>query len=207
MVPGMSALLSRLVKLAHDQVGYHEGRAADGHWDNQNKYAKIAGQPNGQAWCATFVYALGVMVGAPGLFPNTASCDVAAAWHRKRGRWHTSPAIGDQVFYGTAADLTHTGLVVGFDRDYLYTVEGNTNLTGAREGDGVYDKKRLRASSNIVGFGRPAYPVDAPKPTPALDRAVDDLTVARDRRKPGAVRRAIRVALRAARLARKQARS
>lgn len=183
----MSSLLHRVIQTAREQVGYHEGRS-DGHWNNQNKYAAIAGHPNGYAWCATFVYALGVIVGAPGLFPDTASCDVAAAWYKKRGRWGETPRKGAQVFFGTSSDLNHTGIVVDFDRDYVYTVEGNTNLTGAREGDGVYDRKRLRLSSNLVGYGYPDYP-PAPHPTPNLDHAIKDLRAAASNSKPRRRRR------------------
>lgn len=151
---------TRMIDLAMDEVGYHEGKTG-GQWNNRQKYAQEVpglGWADGQPWCATFVAWLAMKAGVADLFPRTASCDVAAAWFKARGQWSEYPAIGAQVFYGTPADLNHTGIVVSFDGEHIYTVEGNTNTNGSREGDGVYRKTRRRRDANVVGYGYPAYP-------------------------------------------------
>jgi hypothetical protein len=148
---------ARVIQTARGELGTHEGRSG-GHWNNLQKYAGIVGHGNGFAWCATFVAAIAKLAGVADLYPNTASCDVAGRWFKDRGRWSEYPAVGAQVFYGTAADLNHTGIVVAYDADTITTIEGNTNDDGSREGDGVYLKTRDRRSSNIVGYGYPRFP-------------------------------------------------
>jgi hypothetical protein len=148
-----------VIRVAKAEAGYHEGYA-NGHWNNIEKYApQVPGLEwaQGQAWCATFVSWCAMKAGAADLFPRTASCDVAGAFYRNAGRWSDYPAIGAQVFYGSISDLNHTGIVYAYDDTYVYTIEGNTNDNGSREGDGVYLKKRARRDSNLVGYGYPKY--------------------------------------------------
>lgn len=113
---------------------------------------------------------MALKAGAAHLYPRTASCDVAYAWFKARGQISEYPAVGAQVFFGTRADLVHTGLVVSYDADYVYTVEGNTNDNGSREGDGVYAKKRARRDAYLVGYGYPAFPGGLVSADPAAPR-------------------------------------
>lgn len=157
--PKRGAQAARLLDLAYDEVGYHEGKTG-GQWNNRQKYAQEVpdlGWADGQPWCATFVSWLAMRAGVADLFPRTASCDAAAAWFKARGQWSEYPAIGAQVFFGSPKDLTHTGVVASFDGENIYTIEGNTNVSGAREGDGVYRKTRRRRDPWVVGYGLPAY--------------------------------------------------
>lgn len=48
----------------------------------------------------------------------------------------------------------HTGVVERVDGETVYTIEGNTNLAGSREGDGVYRKSINLNSDILVGFIR-----------------------------------------------------
>lgn len=150
-------VVARMITTALDEVGFHEGKTG-GHWNNRTKYAGQVpglGWADGQPWCAVFVAWLARECGAADLFPVTASCDVGGQWFKARGQWSEYPAIGAQVFYGTWADLNHTGFVIDFDADTITTVEGNTNATGSREGDGVYRKVRQRRDAYVVGYGHP----------------------------------------------------
>ena len=159
-------LVEKVIDTATAEVGYHESHAG-GHWTNGTKYAgQVPGLEwaNGQPWCAVFVSWVALKAGAAALFPRTASCDVAAAWFKTRGLWSEYPKVGSQVFYGTARDLNHTGIVIDFDATVIVTVEGNTNDSGSREGDGVYRKVRRRRDANVVGYGHPVYPAVAPPP-------------------------------------------
>jgi hypothetical protein len=188
----MTATAADVIGVAKAEAGYHEGYSG-GHWNNIEKYApQVPGLEwaQGQPWCAVFVSWCAMKAGASELFPRTASCDVAGAFYRHAGRWSDYPAIGAQVFYGSTSDLNHTGIVYAYDDTYVYTVEGNTNDDGSREGDGVYLKKRLRRDSNLVGYGYPEYadgivsadpdyqpPPPAPMPTRGrnVDAALKDL--------------------------------
>jgi hypothetical protein len=169
---------AKVIAIAKEQVGYHEGRK-DGHWNNQQKFSPaVPGLEwsQGQAWCATFVSWVAMRAGAEKLFPRTASCDQARAWWKGRDRWSEYPCIGGQVIFGVPEDANHTGIVTAFDDRYVWTVEGNTNATGSREGDGVYVKQHERRSARILGYGYPDYPegVITADPDPKWKRKVVD---------------------------------
>jgi len=152
----------KINKTARSQVGYHEGRNSSGSWNNANKFSKeLPGfaWSDYQAWCATFVCWVFWKTGNYELLPSpSASCDVLASGFKANGRWSEYPAKGAVAFYGYSYDLNHTGIVVDYDHDYIYVVEGNTNDTGSREGDGVYLKKRARRGTNVIGYGYPKFP-------------------------------------------------
>lgn len=193
----MTAQIDNLIAIAKAEVGYHEGRSASGSWNNQEKYAgAVPGLEwaNGQAWCATFVSWCAMKAGVGDLFPSTASTDTGASWFKSKGQWSEVPSVGAQVFYGSNGDMNHTGLVYDFDDTYIYTVEGNTNSNGSREGDGVYLKKRARRDSYVQGYGHPAFapekPVEPrvepakPRPTPKSIQKIRDLLTAQIKDKP-----------------------
>lgn len=180
-----------VIAWATSQIGTREGRSG-GHWNNQNPYAKIAGHANGYAWCATFVCAAFIKAGLRHLIETpSAGVDQLSVGFKKSNRWSQYPAVGAVVFYGKPSDLNHTGIVARYDSDHIWAIEGNTNDSGSREGDGVYLKKRERRSANVVGYGYPKYaegiasadpayarkpaPSKAPakvKPTPNLDAMI-----------------------------------
>lgn len=150
----------KVIALAKTQVGYHEGRTGT-LWNNHQKYSPaVPGLEwsQGQAWCATFISWLALKTGLSALFPRTASTDTAAAWYQKRGRWSEYPAIGAQGFLAHGSDEFHTFLVTGYDAQYIYTIEGNSNTNGSPQGDGVYALKRRRTDAIVEGYGYPAYP-------------------------------------------------
>ena len=152
--------VAKMVRLAHKEVGTHEGRSG-GHWNNHQKYSpQVPGLEwsQNQPWCATFVSWLALKAGLADYFPRTASTNTGAAWFKSRGQWSEYPAIGAQVFYGSGNHMVHTGFVIGFDHTYVYTIEGNTNTNGSAEGDGVYVKKRRRRDAYVRGYGYPAIP-------------------------------------------------
>ncbi|GAA0977522.1 hypothetical protein ENKNEFLB_02094 [Nocardioides aquaticus] len=150
---------NRVIAEARKHVGFRETYSG-GHWVNGNKFAAIAGHANGYAWCATFVCAIYKLAGVAGLITTpSAGVDQLSVGFKKAGRWSESPAIGAVVFYGTPADLNHTGIVASYIGDTITAIEGNTNDTGSREGNGVYVKTRpRRGSGTAVGYGYPAYP-------------------------------------------------
>jgi len=186
-----------VVDAAAAEVGTREGRTG-GHWNNDTKYAdEVPGLEwaDRQPWCATFVSWVALRSGAAALYPRTASCDLGAAWFKDRGEFSDTPrGPGDQVFFGTPRDLVHTGLVVSFDADTITTIEGNTNDSGSREGDGVYRKVRRRRDAYVVGYGHPSFPVaPAPAPKPPkgtrLAQIRASLTELIGKSKPGSDRR------------------
>jgi hypothetical protein len=140
---------AKVIDKCASQVGYREGRS------NYNKYAPIAGHGNNLAWCATFLVAMFKQAGQelpPGA--NTAGCYNNVQAFKRAGRFSYYPGVGAIFFVGSSGQ-THTGLVYGYDNVYVYTIEGNTNAGGSANGDGVYKRRRSRAS--IYGYGYPNY--------------------------------------------------
>lgn len=169
----MSSSVETVIKTARGEVGYTEGRAQSGGFNNNTKYAdQVPGLEwaDFQPWCATFVAWVALKSGVGDLYPKTASCDQAGQWFKARKRWSQYPAIGAQVFYGTSRDLNHTGIVVGYDATHIETIEGNTNNDGSREGSSVMRKKRLRRGANVVGYGYPQFEEGIKSADPAYAR-------------------------------------
>ncbi len=78
----------------------------------------------------------------------------AAKWFKEHGWWHTTPQVGDIVFFDWGRDELpdHVGIVeqVNFDSS-IVAIEGN-NQNQVR--------RLTRKSSIIMGYGRPPYETD-----------------------------------------------
>ncbi|MFE9525185.1 hypothetical protein [Streptomyces sp. NPDC006631] len=155
------SITDTLEKVVKAEVGYHEGYS-NGHWNNHEKYAdQVPGlewvdNVEG-AWCAVFAaWAFQTAKAPKGSYPVTASCATGVTWYKTRKRFSAYPAIGSQIFYGPGGG-EHTGVVIGFDATHVFSVEGNTNVSGSPEGDGVYAKTHLRTDPHVYGYGYPLY--------------------------------------------------
>lgn len=158
-----------LVELAIDQIGYQ----ADGKY---NKYAAELDSINyfnmspkdGVAdWCAIFFCWLAYKCAKPEpdkwdahyfLFqPDkgedlAAGCGYAADYYMQNDAWTDNPERGDQVFFKKSNGVYyHTGIVVDWNENGIYTVEGNTN------GGKVAKKFYNYDDPKIAGYGRPRY--------------------------------------------------
>jgi len=175
----MATTFEKIKKTAQDEVGYRE-KQVRGSFNNDTKFAdEVPGLEwaDFQPWCATFVSWVALKAGVPDLYPRTASCDQAGLWWKARKRWSEYPARGAQVFYGSPRDLNHTGIVIDFTATTITTVEGNTNNTGAREGNGVYLKKRQRRDDNVVGYGYPMFHEGIESADPDFPSVAEQTTV------------------------------
>lgn len=110
-------------------------------------YLKSVKTQLGVAWCGAFVgYNLSYF---KIINPNSAwSPDYAKSkdiiW-RPKLKTNIDLLIGDviTIYYKNLKRVGHTGFYIKTDKDgYFITIEGNTNGSGSREGDGVYLKKR-----------------------------------------------------------------
>ena len=184
-----------VLSVARNEVGYLEKKsnsqlddktanAGDG---NYSKYARdldnidgfYNGKKNGYSWCDIFVdwcfvKAFGVNRALELLCQPLKSCGAGVGfscdYYKNNGQFFTKAQIGDQIFFKNSKGVrTHTGLVVGVDDKYVYTIEGNS-------GDGVREKKYTHNSSSIYGYGRPNYIIEEPKievPTPT--KSIDEI--------------------------------
>lgn len=105
-----------------------------------------------------------------------AGCEQSVGYYRAAKRFFTTPAVGDQIYFtygsGTA---DHTGIVYALDKQYVYTVEGNTS-------NGVFKRQYKRTDRTIYGYGRPDYAAagdaggsdPAPAPDPVPEKPIND---------------------------------
>jgi len=143
-------IAERLAKTAESQVGVRETKANGG--AKIEEYQRATWLPVGPwPWCAAFVCwcverSLG---GEQYTFQRP---ETAGAWDFEKWCLSVDDSVklkkphkndirkGDIVVF----TFSHIGIAVSdIDADgFVHTVEGNTNSDGAREGDGVYRKKR-----------------------------------------------------------------
>lgn len=160
----MTTQQQAVISTALSQVGVHEGRNPDGTWNNINPYAPALGMPNGVSWCCEFTFWTFWKAGVESLLrcQRTAWVPTLAQAFKNAGRWSEYPAIGAVPFFshsGTATEnLEHVGAtVVSFTATTVTIVAGNTNNTGAAQGDGVYELTYQRTDPYVVGYGYPEY--------------------------------------------------
>lgn len=108
-------------------------------------------------WCACFVSWCADQCGyiENGLVPKFAGCVDGANWFKSNGKWQDrtyEPKVGDIIFFDWEGDGTtdHVGIVEKCENGTVYTVEGNS-------GDACKQRQYAVGSSNIYGYGIPAY--------------------------------------------------
>ncbi len=196
------------VAVALSQIGYQEGNSGDhtgvnGTTGNYTEYAAYMGHTNGAAWCATFCSWVYYVSGARSPYYSSAYWNgtYVPTWSSTMsdyGRYHYNhngtsyvgtytPKTGDTVYFVHDYSSSwkfyedHIGIVVYFDGEYVWTIEGNTTGgfggTVVAEGGGVFFKRYHYQSSAICGYGEQPFATvsDLPEldysganPTPGL---------------------------------------
>lgn len=130
-----------IIDLALSQVGQVGGQP---YWSWYGFSSRVE-------WCACFVSWCMNQVGHSEV--KYASCQYGGVpYFQGAGRWanggYTDLVAGDVIFFDWDGDgkANHTGLVIGTDGSYVYTVEGNS-------GDTCKTKKYAINSSVILGYG------------------------------------------------------
>ena len=147
-----------IIDLAESQVGTTEypPNSNDVVYNTAYYGKEVSG--SAYPWCCTFVWWVFNQFN-PCLVKKTASCMDMAQCFKDSGQWHASPKVGDVVFFKFNTNnrwTNHVGIVkdVIDDGMKIITIEGNTSQTSDDNGGAVMERTR---SSNIVGYGRPAY--------------------------------------------------
>lgn len=158
-----------VMRIAMNERGYREGA------NNANKFSKANGR-GPEFWCQDF--AQWVLQQGKVRTPITASCQFAESWYKRNKQLHTVPRVGDQffIYFPSLRRVAHTGFVTGISDDgrTVFTIEGNSNPGGSRNGYAVVRRARpVLAPSGRTGirsYGRPVYgkttPSAKPKPEP-----------------------------------------
>lgn len=146
----------RLISIALAEVGTRE-IGKNNYGPGPKKYLAACGLPEGYAYCACFVKWVHLQAGIK--TKGTAwspSWSVGPEVYYKRNQSTQSVAelveAGDvfTLYYTHLKRVGHVGLInIANDPradDWYYTIEGNTNGEGSREGDGVHKRRRLKRS-------------------------------------------------------------
>ena len=90
-----------------------------------------------------------------GAIPKFSLCSDGVKWFESKGRFRDAsytPAAGDIIFFdwGNNGTIDHVGIVESVSGGTVNTIEGNS-------GDKVARRSYRIGSSNIYGYGVPAY--------------------------------------------------
>lgn len=137
-----------VVEKAQSYVGVRE---ATGRNDGEQveKFLALTGFGPGYAWCAAYMSYIyhECKVDSP-VTAWSPSFGLAkdAVWKQGEGyqRAQLSAKPGDAftIYYSSKGRIGHVGMYLYSTINRVYTIEGNTNQAGSREGDGVYHKAR-----------------------------------------------------------------
>ena len=133
-----AAVRERILNIARSQLGVRE---ATGNNDGARVevYLKVIKLPKGNPWCAAFVSWAFLTVG----FKEPRTAWSPALFPMARSTLKPKPADVLGIYSTRLKRIAHAGLVERRHDNWIISIEGNTNESGSREGDGVYRKWRL----------------------------------------------------------------
>lgn len=111
-------------------------------------FLRTVGLGKGYPWCAAFVKYCLLEAGiesAKKINGMALSCENKSDFVYNKGKKIKEVEAGDvfTLYYAKLKRIGHTGFVdKEINSSIFESVEGNTNIAGSREGDGVYRKKR-----------------------------------------------------------------
>lgn len=140
----------KALKIAITQLGKCENPLGSNWGHPVQDYLKAVGIGFPASWCMAFVY---WCYGTENN-PLVKTGGVLRAWNEadKKYRVVGDPQPGDIFIMNFGKGLGHTGIVERVDSTFIYTIDGNTNDSGSREGIEVSRKQRPR--NKIVGYLR-----------------------------------------------------
>ena len=151
----------RVIEIARREIGVMEkgcqncGAAVEGYLD-------YVGIKTPAPWCAAWVSWVYGQAGygeprtawSPALFPKerVVNLDPSHARDDKTG-------LVFGIYFPHLKRIGHCGIVERLQGDFVVSIEGNTNMNGGREGDGVYRKLRhKRTIAKYADWIRPVPP-------------------------------------------------
>lgn len=147
----MSALSLKGLGVAITQLGQHENPLGSNWGEPVKTYLHSVGIDFPASWCAAFVYWCYNQTGLPNPLVKTGG--VLRHWgEANKALRVTDPEPGDIFIMDFGKGLGHTGIVEKVDATFVYTIEGNSNDSGSREGIEVTRKQRPK--TKIKGYLR-----------------------------------------------------
>lgn len=143
----------KLIGTAVSQLDVREQGTNDG--KEVRKYLRSTGLGKGYPWCAAFV----TWCHEENNIPNPGSARVVdwfdsnVLWKRdwRKNQPESKPGYVGALYYENLGRLGHIFIIEYEDANNYYTIEGNTNRAGSREGDGVY--RKIRSKKSVAALG------------------------------------------------------
>jgi CHAP domain len=150
----MSQVTDKAVQIAVTQIGKEEHPIGSNWGDPVKSYLASVGLDFPASWCMAFIYWCFNQASKElnTVNPLVKTGGVLTAYGKAVSHHQTVPEVGDIFIMDLGGGNGHTGIVERLDGLYLYTIEGNTNDTGSREGYEVCRRRRLKTS--IKGYLR-----------------------------------------------------
>lgn len=178
-------LRKKFVSTAESYLGYNEGDGSHKKiidlYNTQNPLPRGYKVKYTDAWCATYVSAMGIAAGLSDIIYPECSCGQMIKLYQAANAWVENdnyvPQMGDIIFYDLKdtgnGDNTewpgHVGLITGVSGSTLNIIDGNW-------GDAVARRTLPINGKTIRGFGTPKYASKAtpskPAPTPVPQPSV-----------------------------------
>lgn len=139
------------IEIAISQLGLQEIPKGSNWGEHVQKYLKSVGITFPASWCMAFVYWCCKEAALNSRLIKTGG--VLRMWNEVgKDMKHSAPLAGDIFIMDYGKGLGHTGFVEKVQGDKIFTIEGNTNDSGSREGYEVC--RRVREISKCKGFIR-----------------------------------------------------
>lgn len=143
----------RALSVARSQMGFQEIPKGSNWGPHVRKYLASVGINFAASWCMAFVYWCYQQACKEMNIDNplVKTGGVLKQWNEIDKKYKANvPQVGCIFIMDYGGGLGHTGIVERIDGDTLYTIEGNTNDEGSREGYEVC--RRTRKVAKCVGF-------------------------------------------------------
>lgn len=145
----------KALEVALTQLGVQEVPKGSNKGPQVDVYLKSVGINFPASWCMAFVYwsfnEAAISMSIPNMLAKTGG--VLDQWNKRKAKYSVSnPKPGDIFIMDFGGGKGHTGIVKRVDKKNIYTVEGNSNDEGSREGHEVCE--RLRSLTSIKGYLR-----------------------------------------------------
>ena len=188
-------LLAKALLIAESQIGVME-EGGDNRGKTVEMYLRSIGLGPGFSWCAAFIYWCFERAAAElndrNPLVRTGVCLVHWETAKKQGvrvitqgqaRNDPSSVQPGHIFIiDHGSRKGHTGIVRRVEGGKFYTIEGNTNKAGSREGNCVFNKVRTIEEINMgfINYARPskqiAAPVEITPPRVEVARTLTEVT-------------------------------
>lgn len=150
-------LQQQALNVAISQLGKHEEPLGSNWGKPVQDYLHSVNIGFPASWCMAFVYwCFEQIKDTSRAIPNplVKTGGVLRAWNEadKKYRVVGDPQPGDIFIMSFGGGLGHTGIVEKVDANFVYTIDGNTNDSGSREGIEVCRKQRPR--NKMLGYLR-----------------------------------------------------